>query len=233
MIIEKSRKLVELSQLKKTLQKSLDDLQNVQTRQKQITEAVAAIQPLVEVLKAFRQRGITIDLTHKADKLLNFIINIEDEFSSNPDWIFDPENFQGNILKSQVVYLKTQLKEQLSESWKSYRDQKMPSTNNEVLKVLAKLEAFKKTVLQIQIIDRDIKNVTYPKNNAEFEMYELKIEQLNYSWKSLKSDEFPEAVSHFLQAASDQGSPLTLLTPEVQDWINQNGISDSFKIRLI
>ncbi|WGV24607.1 hypothetical protein [Halotia branconii] len=234
MLLEKSQELIELSQKKQALRKNLDNLQIIKTRQKQITEAIATIQPLVEALKAFRQRGINnVDLVQKAEPILNFILNAEDNLQKNSEWILDNKNFKGNILKSQVENLKTTLEQQLSEAWKSYRDQQMPSTNNEILNLLAKVEAFKQTVRQIQIIDGEIKNVIYPKNNAEFAVWERKIEQLKYYWNSLSSDEVPEAVLHFLRAAANQGAPLNLLTPEVQDWINQHGISDSLKIRLI
>ncbi|HYX18643.1 MAG TPA: hypothetical protein VE944_30610 [Nostoc sp.] len=234
MLLEKSQELIELSQRKKSLQSSAANLQIIQTRQKQITDALASIHPLVEALKAFRQRGINnIDLTQKADSILSFVINAEENLQNNSDWILDNKNFKGNILKSNVENLKTTLEQQLSEAWKSYRDQQMPSTNNEILNLLAKVEAFKQTVLQIQIIDREIKNVIYPKNNADFVVYEHKIEQLKYHWNSLSSDEVPQAVLHFLRAAANQGAPLNFLTSEVQDWINQHGISDSLKIRLI
>jgi hypothetical protein len=233
MLLEKSQELIELSKRKKSLQIFADNLQIIQTRRKQIADAIASIQPLVEALKAFRQRGINnIDLTQRAESILNFVINVDNNLQNNPDWILDNKNFQGNILKSHIVNLKNTLEEQLSESWKSYCYERMPQINIEILNVLARVEAFKQTVRQIQIIDKEIKEVAYPKNNAAFEKYELRIEQLKHSWYSLKSDDFPEAVSHFLQAASDQGSPLNLLTPEVQNWINQNGISDSFKICL-
>ncbi|MEA5506976.1 hypothetical protein VB735_28560 [Halotia wernerae UHCC 0503] len=234
MLLEKSQELVELSQRKKSLQSFAANLQIIQTRQKQITEAVAAIKLLVEALKAFRQRGINnIDLTHKVESILSFVINAEDNLQNNPHWILDNKNFKGNILKSNIDSLKTTLEQQLSEAWKRYRDQQMPSTNNEILNLLAKVEAFKNTVRDIQIIDREIQNVIYPKNNAEFAVYERKIEQLKYYWNSLSSDEVPEAVLHFLRAAANQGAPLNIFTSEVQDWINQHGISDSLKIRLI
>jgi hypothetical protein len=234
MLLEKSQELVELSQRKKSLQNFAANIQIIQTRQKQITDALASIQPLVEALKSFRQRGINnIDLTQKAESVLNFILNVDENLQNNSDWILDNKNFKGNILKSHIENLKATLEQQLSEAWKSYRDQQTPSTNNEILNLLAKVEAFKKTVLQIQIIDREIKNVIYPKSNAEFAIYERKIEQLKYYWNSLSSDEFPQSVLDFLRTAANQGAPLNLWTPEVQDWINQHGISDSLKIRLI
>lgn len=233
MIVEKSQKLVELSQHKKSLQTFAGHLQTIQTRQKQITDAIAIIQPLVEALKAFRKRGINnIDLTQKVEPILSLVINASDNLQNNPDWILEPKNFKRNILMSQLVHLKTLLEDQLSQSWKNYYDEQMPLTNNEILNVLVRVEDFKETVRQIQNLERDLKNVIYPKNNAEFEKCELKIERFKHFWYSLNSDDFPEAILHFLQAASDQGSSLNLLTPEVQNWINQNGISDSFKIRL-
>jgi hypothetical protein len=233
MLLEKSRELVELSQRKKSLQNFANNFQAIQTRKKQIDDAVAVIQPFVEALKAFRQRGINnIDLTHKAESILSFVISAEDNLQKNPDWILENKNFKGSFLKSNIDNLKTTVEQQLSEAWKSYRDRQMPSTNNEILNVLAKVEAFKSTVLQIQITDRDIKNVVYPKTNAEFEILERKIEQLKYLWNSLSSDEVPEAVLSFLRLAANQGAPLSLLTPEVQDWINKHNITASLRIRL-
>lgn len=234
MLLDKAQELIEVSQRKKSLQNFAANLQIIQTRRTQINVAIATIQPLVEALTAFRQRGINnIDLNQKAELILKFIKNIEDNLQKDSEFILDNKKFQGNILKSQVDNLKNALEQQLSEAWESYRDQQMPNTKNEILNLLAKVEAFKQTVLQIQIIDREIKSITYPKNNADFVVYERKIEQLKYHWNSLSSDEVPEAVLHFLRAAANQGAPLNLLTPEVQDWINQHGISDSLKIRLI
>ncbi len=233
MLIEKSEELIKLSQRKKLLQKDVANLQTIQTRQQQIMELVAAIQPLMETLKAFREKDIiNIDLTQKADDILNIIINIEDNFRNNSDWILDNKNFNGNILKSNIEKLKTTLEKQFAESWESYRNEQMPSTNNEILNLLSRVEAFKQIVLQIRIIDREIREVIYPKNGSEFAIYEGKIQQLQYYWNTLSSDEVPEDVLHFLRAAANQGASLNLLTPGVENWINQHGISDSLKIRL-
>ncbi|MBD2731620.1 hypothetical protein H6G96_36400 [Nostoc sp. FACHB-892] len=124
MLLEKSQELIELSQLRKSLQDFVGNLKTIQTRQKQIADALATIQPLVEALKAFRQRGINnIDLTQKADFILSFVINTENNLQNDSEWIIDNKNFKGNILKSHIENLKVTLEQQLSEAWKSYRDQ--------------------------------------------------------------------------------------------------------------
>jgi len=234
MLLEKTQELVELSKRKQDLQIFLDSRKIIQDRKKKIDQSVANILPMVETFKTFRQRGIVgIDVTKKIDHILSLILSIEQKLTENHEWIFEPENTELNNLKSHVETLKTTLEQQLSKVWKSYRDQQMPSTNSEILNLLAKVEAFRPTVLQIQIIDREIKNVTYPKNNAEFATYEHKIEQLKLHWNSLSSDEVPADVLNFLRAAANQGAPLNLWTPEVKDWINQHSIADSLKIRLL
>ncbi len=93
MLIEKSQELIELSQRKKDLQKFANNLKTFQTRQKQINDAVVAIEPLVEALAAFRQRniidGLSDNLTKRVDTLLTFVITAEEKFQNDPDWILD------------------------------------------------------------------------------------------------------------------------------------------------
>lgn len=137
-----------------------------------------------------------------------------------------------NVLKSNIESLKKTLEQELNKVWKNYLHEYMPSTNNEILVLLSKIETFKHTVQEIQILDRDIKEINYPKNDSDFDKYERKIEQLKLSWNSLSSDEVSPEVLDFLKAAADQGAALSLWTPEVQDWIHRHNISDSLKIRL-
>ncbi|MBW4667348.1 MAG: hypothetical protein KME60_07915 [Cyanomargarita calcarea GSE-NOS-MK-12-04C] len=234
MLVEKSQELIELSKYKKDLQKFANNLKTFQTRQKQINDAVVTIQPLVEALAAFRQRNIidalSDNLTKRVDTLLAFIITAEEKFKNDPDWILDNTNFKENFLN--INSLKALIDKLLTEAWKSYRDQEMPSTNSEILNVLSKVEAFKYTVQQIRNLDAEIKKIIYPQNNSQFTIYEQKIAQLKQSWDTLKSDDFPEAVLDFIRVTANQGTTLKLLTPEVQDWIIQHKIADNFKISL-
>ena len=234
MLVEKSQELIELSKQKRDLQKFANNLKTFQTRQKQINDAVIAIQPLVEALAAFRQRNIidvlSDNLTKRVDTLLAFIITTEEKFKNDPDWILDNTNFKENFLN--INSLKALIDKLLTEAWKSYRDQEMPSTNSEILNVLSKVETFKYTVQQIRNLDAEIKKIIYPQNNSQFTIYEQKIAQLKQSWDTLKSDDFPEAVLDFIRVTANQGTTLKLLTPEVQDWIIQHKIADNFKISL-
>jgi hypothetical protein len=108
----------------------------------------------------------------------------------------------------------------------------MPSTNNEMLNLLAEVEAFKATVQRIQRLDLQIQQVEFPNSSEDFERVDQLIDLLRQSWNSLSSDEVPEAVLSFLKAAANRGAPIDLLTPDVKDWLTRHGIAGSLRIRL-
>ena len=176
MLIKKSTLLIELSQNKINLQRYATNLQGFQSRQEQIEQAVAGTIPLVQSLRAFRQKGIAnFALTQKAEILLTFIANVEAEFKADPEWIIDNENFNKNNFESRVKDLQKALKEQLSEAWRRYRNQNRLSTNNELLNLLDKVSAFKPTVQRIrthiphpQLAHRQIEEikVNHPKSSV-------------------------------------------------------------------
>ena len=184
-------------------------------------------------MRLFRQKSIfTVDLTYKLEPLLKFISEAEENFKENSGWILDNNNFKENIFKSSVKELTKTLRQQLLEAWINYLAKKMPSTNQEMLNILGKVDAFKPTVQTIRNLDALIPREEFPKSLEEFDNIDRLIGQLKESWQSLSSDEVPEAVLRFLRAAASQGAPLTLLTPDVQEWIAHQGISDSLRIRL-
>lgn len=233
MLLEKSQKLIKLSQDKIALQNYANNLDGFKSRQQLISQAVANVTPLVSAFRAFRQRGlVTFDLTQKVDKLLELITIAEENFQRNPEWILDNRNFKGNLFISSVDGLINTLKQQLSQAWKNYLAWRI-STNQETLNLLGKIDCFKSTVQKIKTLDALIRREEFPKSCEEFENIDRLIDQLRESWESLSSDEVPESVLRFLRSAANQGASLTLLTPEVQDWIARHGISDSLRIRLI
>lgn len=233
MLLEQSQKLIELSQEKIALQKYANNLDGFKSRQQLISQAVTNITFFIRAFRAFRQRGlVTFDLTQKVDKLLEFITIAEENFQQNPEWILDNKNFKGNIFISSLEGLTKTLTQQLLQAWKNYLTLRMPSTNQEMLNLLGRVDAFKSTVQKIRNLDALIPREEFPKSCEEFDSIDSLIDQLRESWDSLSSDEAPEAVLRFLRATASQGASLTLLTPEVQDWITRHGISDSLRIRL-
>jgi hypothetical protein len=234
MLLEKSQQLSQLSQNKINLQKYASNLQGFQSRQQQIEQAVTGTLPLVQSLRAFRQRGIAnFDLTQKADSLLKFIANVEGKFQEDPEWIISNENFNKNNFDYRVKDLQKALKEQLNQAWLLYRTQKMPNTDSEILNLLDKVSEFKRSIQQIRNLDLQIQQSnSIPESSEDFEKVDRLIEQLNQCWDKLDADEVPEAALCFLRVAANQGAALSLLTPEVKDWLTKHGLIDALRIRL-
>jgi len=234
MLLEKSTQLIDLSQNKINLQRYATHLQGFQSRQEQIKQAVDGTRPLVQCLRAFRQKGITnFHLTQKAEILLTFIANVEAEFKKNPEWIIPNENFNKKNFTSRIEQLQNSLREQLNQSWWLYRNQNKPSTNNEILNLLDKVSAFKPTVQLIRSLDSQIQDSnSIPQSSEDFERVDRLIEQLKQCWERLNSDEVPEAVLRFLRVAANEGATRGLLTPEVEDWLTKHRLIDSLRIRL-
>ncbi|MCC3490242.1 MULTISPECIES: hypothetical protein [unclassified Microcoleus] len=234
MLVEKSTQLIELSQKKINLQRYATNLQGFQSRQQQIEQAVAGTIPLVQCLRAFHQRGLAnFALAQKADTLLIFITDVEAEFKADPEWIIDNENFNKKNFTTRIEQLQNSLREQLNQSWQCYRNQNKPSTNNEILNLLDKVSAFKPTVQRIRSLDWHIQESnSIPQSIEDFEKVDRLIEQLKQCWDGLNADEVPEAVLRFLRVAANEGATLSLLTPEVKDWLAKNRLIDSLRIRL-
>ncbi|MBA2747785.1 MAG: hypothetical protein H0U45_03360 [Tatlockia sp.] len=233
MLTDRAKQLIELSEEKIKLQKYASQLDSFKTRQQQVEKAVSDILPFANTLRVFRQKNIIdCDVVQKVEQLLHSVKLRLDNFKESPEWIIDSRNFDGNILERSIKGITNELHEQLTQAWKSYLAQKMPSTNQEMLNLLVKIDEFKPTIQGIRYLNDQIQRQKLPQTSEEFEKTELSIDRLREHWHSLSSDEVPETVLRFLKDAVDFGAPLNLLTIEVRDWLDRHGISDSLRIHL-
>ena len=233
MLTDRAKQLIELIEEKNKLYKYANQLDSFKTRQQQIEKAVSDILPFANTLRVFRQKNIIdCDVRQKVEQLL-YAVNLRlEKFKESPEWIVDSHNFNGNILERSIKGITNELNEQLIQAWENYLAEKMPSTKQEMLNVLVKIEAFRQSVQKIRDLNAQIQRQKLPQNYEEFEHIERLIDQLREHWLTLSSDDFPETVLHFLKATVDFGAPLSLLTPEVREWLDCHGISDSLRIRL-
>lgn len=233
MLTDRAKQLIELIEEKNKLYKYANQLDSFKTRQQQIEKAVADILPFANTLRVFRQKNIIdCDVRQKVEQLL-YAVNLRlEKFKESPEWIVDSHNFNGNILERSIKGITNELNEQLIQAWENYLAEKMPSTNQEMLNILVKIEAFRPNVQRIRDLNAQIQRQKLPQNSEEFEHIERLIDQLREHWLTLSSDDFPETVLHFLKSTVDFGAPLNLLTTEVRDWLDRNNISDNLRIRL-
>lgn len=230
---DRCQQLIDLSKRKSDLQKYADQLEGFTSRQAEITKAIQEINPLIIAVRAFKQRGITnFDVNQEVQKLLSSITLAEDNFRNNPEWITDNKNFNGKILIKEIGNLKNRLQQNLTQAWKSYLNQHLPSTNKEMLEIFAGLVTLRPTIERIYTLQRQIQSIEFPKNSEEFDRIDNLIDELRQSLASLSSDQIPENVQDFLKTAATQGATIDLLTPEVKEWLIQHRLINSLRIRL-
>ena len=231
MLIDDCTRLSKLARDTTDLKKYAADLGKFRDRQSKIEPLVQELSPLVTALRAFREKGLAnFDCSQKADVLLLEVATTLNEFHKNRGWLI--EKFKSTILQNKVSTLKSELEGYLKQAWADYKRQRIPNTNDDLLGLLAKIETFKPTVQTIQRLLNQLKVVDFPKDIQQFEQIDQAIDDLSTAWSSLKSSEVPEAVLNFLRAAATHGATIDLLTPEVKNWLNNQGITRFFYICL-
>jgi hypothetical protein len=231
MLINDCTRLSKLAQDATDLKKYAADLGKFRDRQIKIETLVQELNPLVTALRAFREKGLAnFDCNQKADVLLVEVTTALAEFQKDRGWLL--EGFKFNALQTKVTGLKSELETYLRQVWTEHKTQRVPSTNTELLGLLAKIETFKPTVQTIQRILNQLKVVDFPKDTQQFEQIDQAIDDLLTAWNSFKSNEVPEAVLNFLRAAATHGAAIEMLTPEVMTWLNDQGITRFFYVCL-
>lgn len=232
MLIDDYTRLSQLAQDFTDIKKYASDLGKFRDRQTKIEELLKDLKPIVIALKIFRERElISVDLSQKADGLLAELVTTLSAFQKERGWLL--EKFKLNTLKLKVDDLKSDLNRQLRQAWTNYRNRRIPSTNSELLGLLAKIQTFKPTVQKIRTLRAQIDAVDFPKDAHHFQEIDRVIDNLRTEWNSLKSDEVPPVVLDFLRdTATSDGAAIGLLTPEVKEWLYEHEISQCFSIRI-
>lgn len=236
MLLEKSKQLIELSDKKINIQENNRQREGFETRRNELKDMMNQIIPLINLFKLFQSRqlvdaSLVNEIINQVDQLLSDINFVKDNFNQDSQWILDNQKFKAKDFKRNINSLMNKINQRLQILWESYKINKLPSTNEEILRLLGGINAFKSTVERVNYLRRQIPQ-ELPTNEAEFQKIEETINNLKQTWESLSSENVPENVIRFLRAAASQGASLKLLTPDVQSWLDEHQITNSLRIRL-
>lgn len=234
MLVEDCHQLSQLAQKVIDLRKYASDLGKFRERQSKIEPLVKDLRSVVTAMKAFREKGLVdFDCSQNADALLAEVSVALSEFQKNRGWLI--EKFKGKsflTFEAKVNTLKIELESYLRQTWTTYKKQRIPNTNPDLLGLLEKDQEWKVTVQRVKIRISKINAVDFPQDSSHFQKIDQEIDHLITDWNSLSSDEVPIAVQNFLKAATTHGATLDRLTPEVKAWLDEKGFSRFFYIRV-
>lgn len=234
MLIEDCNQLSQLAQNVIDFRKYASDLGKFRDRQSKIEALVKELRSVITAMRAFREKGlVNFNCSQKADALLTEVNAALAEFQKERGWLI--EKFKGKTFQSfeaKINALKSELESHLRQTWATYKKQRIPNTNLDLLKLLEKELDWQVTVQRVKSRILDINTVDFPQNSSQFQKIDQEIDHLITDWNSLSSDEVPIAIQDFLKAATTHGATLDRFTPEVKAWLDEKGFSRFFYIRV-
>ncbi|MBD2101017.1 hypothetical protein [Leptolyngbya sp. FACHB-261] len=234
MLIDECTQLTKLAQDVTDLKKYAADLGKFRDRLSKIKPLVEELSSIETATKAFREKGLMdFDFSHKTDALLGETAFVLSKFQKDRGWLI--EEFKGKSFQkfeSKIADLKNELETYFQEVWITYKRQKLPKTNPDLLELLEKDQGWKIKVQRVKSRLAKINAVAFPQDSGQFQKIDQEIALLVSEWNSLSSGEVPIAVQDFLKAATTHGATLDRFTPEIKAWLDEKGLSRFFYIRV-
>lgn len=233
MLMTKIEKLRQLAGDKANAQMAAKAAGEYRGRQKSINDMVAALRPSVEGLRVYRKRGLpAYEPAEKTASLRTKVREARKAFKDDKAWIIDLKGFDYTNVRNSVAGERDRIDAHLKTVWADYLKARKIRTNYQILNLLAKIAAFKDAVAVIKALDARLQADKPPMTDAEFARADEDLKDMETAWKSLRSDEFPQAILDFLAALGPQGAPFSALTPEVLVWLKQEDLLDSFRVHV-
>lgn len=149
----------------------------------------------------------------------------------------DPKFILGNDLPNALrvidqVMVNTQVS--LKEQWRSHLQTLMPSLPEVVLNVLAADPRQAQAVQSVRSIIKQLSTLQGQFPITDVQVRELKRIKMAIQsvQKVLQNADVPDSVVEFLTECAAGGASIAKLTPEVQRWLQQHGVTHAFTITI-
>jgi hypothetical protein len=231
MIQQRAEELGALIAHQRTLNEQVRQLEGFRGQLQEIDRAAVRIAPRVKTWRLFRERSIgNWSPEPQAGVLLQQIIELRARYDSDRASILGPNRLA--ILRS-IHALADTLEQRLLATWKAHAQVLVPAVNNDVLNVLSRIAALRSSVDAVWtgLRELDALLLRLPGSAAEIDAFEAKAADVRMKWDAFDSRHLPQEVLRFLKDAGGTGAPLDTLTETVQQWLRENHLTASFRIR--
>ncbi|MFF2091284.1 hypothetical protein [Paenibacillus sp. NPDC058174] len=234
MLAVKSATFIELVERKKLLEENKEQIQLFKTRHFELRNALIELAKIRSKYLLMRDAGIPCP---KFGEILSPIEEIakhkQQLFIENPQLVLEKTSFQ-TFIKA-IITTVTSVCQGLLQEWKIYIEGLMPYIQQDTLNIFKKVPAFKR---ETELIEQHMASLRTHMNNlpidsAEIEKLKEMSKVLHQLWKKFGQGDVPTEVLHFLRlAGSSTGAPLSILTEEILNWLNEHGIYNDCSIRI-
>lgn len=234
-IAKRADALREQAERKGRLQEQQERLTDFQSRERDFRQRAQRLGRLMQTYRLFEKQEVDVEETHgMVGKTLDLLRRVRSRFREDSAYVIDPQGSLRSLWRKIDSHCKG-LRLRLKKGWGRYIQEHAPGQDEEVLNVLGRIPDFEKSVRRIRTQASRIeqKKGKLPRTEDDLEAIHDLSQSIEEAWQSIGSSELSEEVLAFLKAAaSTAGASLDLLTPEVRDWLEHEGLNESFAVRV-
>jgi hypothetical protein len=213
-----------------------DRLADLQERQRRLAEVLPRAQEARDCLARLARRGLHPSALPGVDDIARAreaLLRLKGEFERDRSAVLR-QDFREVLQLAQAAA--ERLEERARIVWSELHRQQTAAWSPEFLNALDRLEPFRPAVKVIRESQATLKQLElrFPPTDLDLDRFAAATEARKRALGQLEGQRgIPQPVVTFLtQCASSTGFPLELVTSEIREWLQAEGILASFRVRL-
>lgn len=212
--------------------------QTMETRAKQFLDKATKLNQLSETLGSLRAAGVKVRFSPaKGERLAKMAESIAEQLKKDQDYLHNPTFDLKYKFLDRLQSIVSDGNSAATRAWQTHIGGSAYGTSQETIGILRKIPKLRRAVDKLSEIDTKLKQLAneVPKDPVSaIELHNELIDAWKLEWSRLGADEMSTNVINFIRQAGTfgHGAPLSVLNTEIRAWIENHGLSDSFRIQL-
>ena len=227
-------KIVELEELRK----SAGAADHFERRAKDFEGPARELSQLAKAVTLLRKNSVPLmQLQHELEGWQALLKELEEKYERHPATILDPfpnEDVRAKLL-TPLKNLPGSIRTNLSGAWSSWVTGRLPAVNEEILGVLGAIQGLRQSVDKLRTLKRDvlIAAAILPQAQTDIDAVSSRTQAIEKEWAGIAGAGIPEDVIRFLRAAGQfGGAPYAMLTAGVMQWLKDQHLDQSLKVKI-
>lgn len=236
MLLDRAKELRSKIDKFQKVKTAASNAQPFDTRARQFSDVGKRIHELRGVIASMDDADIAVNFqAANATALAEKASQLRAQLAEDPTVIHDPPFDLKHEFVDRLLAIAEAGRVTAAERWSSYIRERANLGSEETLKVLAALPQLKECVGRIRKNRSELilLSKTLP-NDPKAVLAQVKglVDEAQAEWSKLQANDIPQEVIAFIRQSASEGAPLATLKPSIVSWLNERGLTDSFRVRL-
>lgn len=233
MILDDCQQLNQKIDQYEEIQRQRDHAEDLENRRKELEEKRNNLKLSLQSALVF----IEAELLDQADlpsstALDSSLAQVHHLFHDDPLRITEGQAYEEFLTK--LVEVREEIDQICDQVWEDFTSDTAPVVDTDLLQEREDIPEFESTVTEIRALQEELELAadTVPSTEEELSQYREKAKTLGQEIEKLYTDDYPQEVIEFLRAANTRkGASLSMLTPAVLEWLEDNDKMDGFSVK--